>query len=237
MNALLLVITGVSVALAAFMSAVAWRMTREERRRSDARVAMLSAQIYGDEAPPAQRTGRLLEQTVTSSWTRSLVTALAGAGIVATIGVVSVAGIRTARAVENARSTGSARLQSSDARSVGSARSAGSARLQPSEAITSPLELLSLEQERDGERLVVRGIVRNPADAAERDGLDAVVLLLGHDGGVVSSARAALPAVKLAPGETTPFVVNVTHAADVERFRISFRSETRVEPHVDRRTS
>jgi hypothetical protein len=230
MNAVLLAITGVSLALAAFMSAVAWRMRREERRRSDARVAMLAAEIYKDDAPPSERSGPLLEQRLSNSWTRPLVTAIAGAGIVATIGVVSVAGIRTARAVENARSAG-------NEQSVASAKPVGSARLQASDAITAPLELLSLEQERDGERLIVRGIVRNPADAAERDGLDAVVLLLGHDGDVVTSARAALPAVKLAPGATSPFVVQVTHATGVNRFRLSFRSDTRVEPHVDRRTS
>ena len=46
MNAILLVVTGLSLLVAGFMSAIAWRMTREERRRSDARVAALSSAIY-----------------------------------------------------------------------------------------------------------------------------------------------------------------------------------------------
>jgi len=210
MSAALLAITGVSLLLAGFMSAVAWRMTREERRRSDTRVAMLAAEIYKDEAPPAERINRLLEQTTGSSWSRSLVTAVAGAGVVVTMGLVAMLGVR------------------------GSNRSA---RLQPSDQANAPLELLALEHERDGERLVVRGIVRNPLNAVERDDLAAVVLAVGRDGDVVSSARAALPVTKLAPGASAPFVVNVTNAADVERFRVSFRSDARVEPHVDRRTS
>ena len=217
MNAILLAITGASLLLAGFMSAVAWRMTREERRRSAARVAALAAEIYKDEAAPSERVARLLEDTPANSWSRSLVTAIAGAGVVASIGVVAMLGVRVARPPEGPRAAAS-----------------GNASHQRSDA---PLELLELEHERDGERLVVRGIVRNPANAAERDGLAAVVLLVGRDGDVVSSARAALPVEKLAPGATVPFVVNVTHAADVDRFRVSFRSEARVEPHVDRRTS
>ena len=206
MNALLLAITGASLLLAGFMSAVAWRMTREERRRSDARVAALAAEIYKDEAAPAERINRLLEQTTVGSWSRSLVTAIAGAAVVVAVGFAAIVGVRVARSSEGVRAN-------------------------------APLELLALEHERDGERLVVRGIVRNPLNAAERDGLAAVVLLVGRDGDVVSSARAALPVTKLAPGATAPFVVNVTHAADVDRFRVSFRSDGRVEPHVDRRAS
>jgi hypothetical protein len=228
MSALLLVVTGASLLLAGFMSAVAWRMAREERRRSDARVAMLAAEIYKDEAPPAERIGRVVEQAAASSWTRSLVTAIAGAGVVVTIGVVAIFGVHEA----TDRSPEGSRSMNEGSRPAMAGRSA---RLQPGDQ--APLELLALEHERDGERLVVRGIVRNPANAMERDDLAAVVLLVGRDGDVVSSARAALPVTKLAPGATAPFVVNVTHAADVDRFRVSFRSDARVEPHVDRRTS
>src|SRR6185295_2231179 len=102
---------------------------------------------------------------------------------------------------------------------------------------SAPLELIALEHERDGDALVIRGLLRNPADAAERDGLSAVVLLLGAGGDVLATARAAVPAVRLGPGATTPFVVNVRGVADIDRFRLSFRTDARVEPHVDRRRS
>jgi hypothetical protein len=48
MNVILLIVTGVSLTLAGFMSAVAWQLTRSERRRSDARVAALASAIYED---------------------------------------------------------------------------------------------------------------------------------------------------------------------------------------------
>jgi hypothetical protein len=46
----LLVVTGASMLLAAIMSIVAWRIAAEERRRSDARVAVLAAEIHPREA-------------------------------------------------------------------------------------------------------------------------------------------------------------------------------------------
>jgi hypothetical protein len=103
-------------------------------------------------------------------------------------------------------------------------------------AVEAPLELIALEHERDGGRLIVRGIVRNPLRATERDGLIAAVLLFGHDGSLISTGRAPVPAAMLVPGATTPFVVTIPGADDVERFRLSFRTDARVEPHVDRRT-
>jgi hypothetical protein len=51
MDATLLIVTLLSLALAATMSLVAWRVVREERRRSDARVAALAAEIHGEAQP------------------------------------------------------------------------------------------------------------------------------------------------------------------------------------------
>ena len=45
----------------------------------------------------------------------------------------------------------------------------------------APLELLALEHDRDGDRFIVRGIVRNPTGAGI-DGLAAVVSVFGRDG-------------------------------------------------------
>jgi hypothetical protein len=95
---------------------------------------------------------------------------------------------------------------------------------------------LTLEHERDGYRLIVRGIVRNPVDGSERDGLTAVVLAYSRSGDLLASGRAAVLMAKLAPGETTPFFVSVSGADNIDRIRVSFRTGARVEPHVDRRT-
>ncbi len=208
MNEILLVVTGVSLVAAGFMCGTMWRMSREERRRSDARVAALSSAIYDD---ADDWSGGHLFHAQPSA---------ARYGIVAVVAACVVSAV-AALALVSARSPHRERAQTAAAHAIAD----------------SPLELLALEHERDGEQLIVRGIVRNPADAAERDGLAAVVLLFGPDGTLISTGRAAVPAGRLAPGATTPFVVSVDGSSGVDRFRISFRTDARIEPHVDRRTS
>ena len=51
-----------------------------------------------------------------------------------------------------------------------------------------------------------------------------------------ASGRAAVQAATLGPGGETTFVVTVSGAADVERYRVSFRTEHDVVPHVDMRS-
>jgi hypothetical protein len=82
---------------------------------------------------------------------------------------------------------------------------------------------------------VIRGIVRNPAAGSAVPRLTAVVFLFDRDGGFLTSERAAIGAASLAPGSESPFVVTVAGAADVGRYRISFRADDRIVPHVDAR--
>jgi hypothetical protein len=215
MNDILLAVTGLSLLVAGFMSAIAWRMSREERRRSDARIAALSSAIY-EENGEQPGTFRLFDQGSAPSEARYGMVAVVGACVVSVIVALTVIGARLPR-----------NSQQPPVRTSEASRSVPDA----------PLELLALENERDGDQLVVRGIVRNPLDAVERDGLTAVVLVFGHDGALISTGRAAVPAGRLGPGATTPFVVSIAGAANVDRFRLSFRTDTRIEPHVDRRTS
>jgi hypothetical protein len=98
-----------------------------------------------------------------------------------------------------------------------------------------PLELVALGHERDGERLIVRGIVRNPASGAAVDRLTAVVFLFNREGGFLSSGRVAV-ATSALPGTESTFVVTVPGAVAVDRYRVSFRTDDRIVPHVDRRT-
>jgi len=212
MNVILLVVSGVSLVAAGFMSAIAWRMSREGHRRSEARVATLSAAIY-DEAGDEPFAARMFDQPAASSTGRFSVIAIAGVCVVAAMAGIAVIAAR------------------------GTHGNPPPVTAAPAQVTDAPLELLALEHERDGGQLIVRGLVRNPANAAERDGLTAVVLLVGHDGATISSHRAAVPSAKLPAGATTPFVVTAPGGADVDRFRLSFRTDARVEPHVDRRSS
>jgi hypothetical protein len=98
-----------------------------------------------------------------------------------------------------------------------------------------PLELVALGHERDADRLTIRGVVRNPPSGGEVSDLTAVVFLFNRDGGFLTSGRAAIDSSALAPGAESPFAVTVAGAADVGRYRVSFRTGDGVVPHVDRR--
>ena len=98
----------------------------------------------------------------------------------------------------------------------------------------APLELVSLEHDRDGDRFIVRGMVRNPATAAV-DGLVAAVSVFDRNGELIGSGDAAVEAARLAAGAETPFVVIVSGAGDVERYHVSFRAAGGTVPHLDRR--
>jgi hypothetical protein len=52
----------------------------------------------------------------------------------------------------------------------------------------------------------------------------------------VGSGRADVQAPKLDPGGETTFIITVPGVADVERYRVSFRTEDRVVPHLDLRS-
>jgi len=99
----------------------------------------------------------------------------------------------------------------------------------------APLELVALGHQRDGERLTVRGVVRNPASGAAFTGLTAVVFVFDADGGFVTSGRGAIDERVLNPSGESTFVVTVPDAAAVSRYRVSFRSGDRIVPHVDKR--
>ena len=62
-----------------------------------------------------------------------------------------------------------------------------------------------------------------------------MVFLFDRKGSFVASGRAPLDYQALAPGDESPFVITVPGAADVSRYRVSFREGDDVLPHVDRR--
>ena len=65
-------------------------------------------------------------------------------------------------------------------------------------------------------------------------GLKVVVLVFSKEG-YSASAQAPAAVASLGGGAETPFVVTLEDADWVDRFRVSFRTEDRVVPHVDRR--
>jgi hypothetical protein len=99
----------------------------------------------------------------------------------------------------------------------------------------SPLELVSLTHQRQSQKLAVSGLVRNPDAAQPIERLSAVVFLFDRTGTFVTSSRAHVDFLKLGAGDESPFVVTLDAPATVARYRVSFRTDEGVVPHVDRR--
>lgn len=102
-------------------------------------------------------------------------------------------------------------------------------------ATATPLELVSLRHERQGPRLSITGLVRNPVKGATADHLTAVVFLFDQQSAFLTSARANIDVTRLTPGDESPFVIALDAPANVARYRVSFRTDSGVVPHVDRR--
>jgi hypothetical protein len=270
----LVIVTSLSLALAAIMSVVAWRVSRAERRRAEARIVALSAEIH-DEAPvasvAASGSNRVeigirgepprrfpapaavgprsfmhdlpLRDTAMpvrdaglgselfagaaqpeASATRIVAVVALGVFVIAAVAALAIVlggAWPTLPAIAHSRTT-----------TPGITGTTGTAR----PAATAPLELVGLSHERDGDRLTIRGVVHNPDSATAIDDVDAVVAVYDRDGAVMTSARAPLARTPLDPGGESPFVVTVENAADVGRYRVSFRAGDRVIAHVDRRS-
>jgi len=221
-NAFLLGITGLSIVVSIVATAIALRLLRDERRRSEARVAALSNAIYEEATSRPVDVAPLFEETVPRTRFRYAVIALCAGAALAGLAMVQSWGESSSSPVSAATAKRLPRQET--------------VRRTPQRMADAPLELVALEHVRDGYRLAVRGLVRNPERAATRDGLTAVVLAYSRSGDLVASGRAAVLSPKLAAGETTPFFVSVSGADNIDRIRVSFRTGSHVEPHVDRRT-
>ena len=232
MELTLIVVTLVSLALAGAMSIVAWRVTGEERRRSEARVAALAADIrssHGDHLPLAA----VADAPTSGSMFTFMqpVTALPRLATVVLAGVL-VVGAGAALLVALGRS-GDVATHQGGRNAVGGAAESYSAAPPPA---ARALELVALGHDRYLDQLTVRGIVRNPVSGSPVNQLTAVVLVYDRAGGFLATGRALVHAPGLAPGGESTFLVTIPGAADVGRYRVSFRSEDRVISHVDTRS-
>lgn len=250
MDMLLLGITVVSLTVALVMSVSAWRVTREERRRAAARVAALAA-AAGIEpakapwAPSPVRTAALVD------------TRAPAFGATATV----VAPERPTFAPEPTRHPEPA-TSSLFAHQTPTSGSGGRQHVLATAAVVlfvalsaglgwemlgprgtspramgpnHPLELVSLRHDRQSSKLAISGLVRNPASGEPVDHLSAVVFLFDQAGAFLSSGRAPVDFVRMGAGDESPFVVTIDAPSNVARYRVSFRTDDGVMPHIDRR--
>lgn len=204
---MLMVFTAVSVAIAIGLAVHAWRLSRLERLRSEARVSALAAAIDGTAADPSGH-AMFTRDSESAVQGRPLLKVAIGFGMAVFIIVVIA--------------------MTGDRHESGSATAAADASAQES------LELLSMRHEREGENLTVTGLVRNPGAPAP-GAIMAVVLAFDREGSFVASGRAPLEFATIKAGDESPFRVTIPGVKEVGRYRVSFRTDSGVVRHVDRR--
>ncbi len=231
MDMVLMAVTALSLSMAAGMAIIVAKLLRDERARSEARVAALGA-MAAEPAAAARATladdlelrpesvdlagvGDLFaERDQPSPWGRR----------VAVIGMLAAA-VVAFFLVFPPRPPQEAAPRP--------AVPAGA----PQPEVAAPLELRALKHTEQAESFVVSGIVHNPRGSAPLTGVVATAFVFGADGGYLSSGRAPVDFTTLAPGAESPFVVTVPVTSAVARYRIGFRTEDgRVISHVDRRS-
>ena len=272
METILLAVTAASLLVALVMSAAAWRMSREERARSAARIAALAAaasesrvsggtedtplQVLAPIAParvaafvPARPTPQAMDFTLNAPVAEELplrhvpkiVEQPAPSFASSPIADSFLSGTSTREHSGRQRGLMVAAamlfvLLGGGAYWTLAGGTGAASGVNASAASNAPLELMSLRHERQGGRLSLSGLVRNPAAGAPIEDLAAVAFLIDAQGGFISSARVGVDFKRLAPGDESPFVITVEAPSNVARYRVSFRTDAGVVAHVDRRT-
>jgi hypothetical protein len=250
MDTILLAITIVSLAAAFFMGAAAWRLSRDERARSGARIAALAAAADAHDPSPSSRVSRPIDLSApvipeallasatpassaaraTAPWAPARVSPPLGDSFLGrSVAEPSKGGQRglalAAVALFAILVVGYFTVFSSDSRAATAVAA----------ATESPLELVSLRHERQSGELAIAGLVRNPVNGIPVEKLAAVVFLFDQQGAFVKSSRADIDFTRLAPGDESPFVITLEAPSSVARYRVSFRTDAGVVPHIDRR--
>ncbi len=233
MDTMMWVIFAAVLTLAIGMAAVAWRLLRSDRERTEARAAMLRQLAFEPEpalnerafqAPVASSFEPAFGATVdrTAPPTRRLM-AVAVVIVFMAIGAGSVYGIYGSAGSEPATVDAATGNE-------------GHVRKASRRGEAAPLELLSLSHRSEAGDFVVAGLVQNPGDGRPASSVMAVVYVFNAQGEYFASGKASLEFAPLAPGAESPFVVRLPATSGVTRFRVGFRAQDgSVVAHVDRR--
>ena len=255
MDAILLAVTVISLAMAAGMAILVVTLLRQERARSNARVAALGAMAADSASDPTLVAAPVRPRTsaapvvavpvrparpvrIDDLEIRPQESAVAGVShLFAPPDEPSPWGRRFAVIGALAAVILAFGLIATTVRvHPAAAPSASTPAVQAPAGNDAPLELLSLRHVQETDRLVISGVVQNPRNGAPLNRVVATAFLFGADGTFLTSSRAPLDFTTLAPGIESPFVVNVPVTGIVTRYRIGFRTEDgRVISHVDRR--
>ena len=251
MDTVLVVVTLVSLALAGAMSVVVAKMLRQERRRSDARVAALLELAAEAEAMQP----RAVTPAPKPAAARRVASAPGrdpggGGGRAVALDEME---IRPAGDVVGQEMFLEARRSSPWGRRLavigvlaaigaGVLLLAGRGAPAPGDSpavsreVAAPLELVSMRHTHDGDTLTISGVVHNPRTGAALTRVTVTAMAFGPEGALLATGRAPLDYTSLAAGDESPFVVTVPVHGTIARYRVGFRSEDGgVVAHVDRR--
>ena len=239
--------TLLALAMTVTMGVVTWRLVREERRRSAARLAALAAELRRRQEAPI---GPPSAEGLTKA--RLTLPSTAAAAPVD----VAIPGPEAARSVPDQYTsagtlfdtpTGDGGGWSRQLAGLGAAgvvlvaiaaavlgSSAGNRGEEFSFTNRVPVELLALDHERQDGWLAISGAVRNPLEG--RVATHVIVLATAFDrgGATVASQRVPLELETLPPGGESPFAISLP-AERASRYRISFLIDETTVPHIDRR--
>lgn len=258
---ILVTVTVISLVIASVMSVITWRVLRQDRRRTEAYAADLTAAADADqagdaaiEAPervvPVRRAQAARrpeagdsEEEAGPLWTDLVISravpvaAEAHAAPLPDLFLAPAPMRSNGRRLVLAVGLGSAVLLVLFAVVLAfNRRPALDAAQSPAAArVAAPLELVVLDHARTGDRLSIHGLVRNPAAGSAVRGLNAVVFLFDRDGRHLSTVQAPVLERVLGPGGETSFEVPVEAGQRVARYRLTFRVDAAPVPHVDRR--
>jgi len=277
MDIILLGITIVSLVVALVMSVAAWRLTRDEKRRSAARVAALSVAASAPD-PLAQFAPQVEKPAVKAPWARTPFdstdsAAAKSASLRTQAAPLAPSELPLNQPAHRRLGEGGASHPSPEREVVTHASGFLGATELPRDnggrqktlafaavmlfvvmsgglvwmmsgpegtsaaavGPNSPLELVSLTHARQNDKLAVSGLVRNPVNGKRVEHLSAVVFLFDRMGTFVTSSRANVDFLNLGAGDESPFVVSLAAPATVSRYRVSFRTDDGIVPHIDRR--
>ena len=257
MESVLIVITLVSLCMTIALAVILVRLVRDERRRSDARVAVLRemAEAAVERQPTEGAQLSAISYQLSAKSKSADVLRLpadldldyghdnTGSGAelfirpqpstawprrLAVVGILALLVTAVGLAVRSRSGPTAATTTVATGATTGSA----------SGQQTALLELLSLKQTQDTGALTITGLVQNPRDGAVLSKISATALVFSADGTFLASGRAPLDYTVLRPGDESGFVISVPVSAPVARYRVGFRSEDgRVIGHIDRRTA
>jgi hypothetical protein len=261
----MLVITLIALAIAVAVAVYAWRLLQEERRRSEARIAVLMAELAASanrptaladdlslaaEPAPAPRPARPAAEPAPPVFERDFLRHDASSAAREEAAIFSQTEVSAGSSIFGSAEASDAPRSPWLAAAVIAAILAGAGGIayfalgERHVGATSPLattaaapvELVSLSHRRDGEGLIVQGLVRNPVAGQELREVNASVFFFDAQGSFLTTVKAPLDFRTLAAGDESPFSARLAASRGVRRYRVSFRDVSgRLVPHVDRR--